>query len=254
MTKDVNNYESTARYFDRAIKEIAEFNNPSDIKVLDFGCGSGSLSQCLTELGYDVYGCDVYSTCAKDAEVNLEKIHVIQQNPYRFPFDDNSFNIVISTSVLEHALNTEEIFYEIERVLKPNGYAMHTYPSKWYLPTEPHINVPLINHLWPHCPKWWLSFWHFIGIRAEIQKNKSWKEVTEINYKYCQDSLCYISNNAYRKLSKNVFGNYSAPMIFYINNAHGGAAKLARKLPFKKLIGFLIGEFRMNFIVMQKKS
>ena len=40
-------------------------------------------------------------------------------------------------------------------------------------------------------------------------------------------------------------------MDFYIQNAHGNAANLARKLPFKKIIGYLIGEFRMNFIVVR---
>ena len=254
MSKDVNNYESTARYFDRAIKDLADFKAPSTIKILDFGCGSGNLSLCLSKLGYDVYGCDVYSTCAKAPEYNIEKLRVIEKKPYKFPFEDNDFDIVISTSVLEHAQNTEEIFQEIKRVLKPGGYAMHMYPSKWYLPTEPHINVPLVNFFWPKCPKWWLSMWHFFGIRAEIQKGKNWKEVTEHNYKYCGDSLCYITNNTYRILSNKIFGNYSAPMNFYIQHAHGNAAELARKLPFKKFIGFLIGEFRMNFIVMKKQD
>ena len=251
-TKDINNYQSTASYFDKAIKEIAKLDNPNKVKILDFGCGGGNLSQCLNQLGYDVYGCDVYSVCARKPEVNLQKIRVIEKSPYRFPFDDNSFDIIVSTSVLEHAQNTEEIFQETRRVLKPNGYAMHMYPSKWYLPTEPHINIPLVNYLWPSCPKWWLTFWHYIGIRAEIQKNKEWKEVVEHNYKYCNESLCYISNSEYKRLSKKIFDNYSAPMDFYIQHAHGNAANLARKLPFKKLIGFLIGEFRMNFIVIKK--
>ena len=130
--------DKTARYFDKAIKEIAKLNNPDEIKILDFGCGGGNLSQCLNELGYDVYGCDVYSTCARKPEVNLKKIRIIEKNPYHFPFDDNNFDIIVSTSVLEHAQNTEEIFQETHRVLKNNGYGLFTVPFFWQLHAEPY--------------------------------------------------------------------------------------------------------------------
>ncbi len=245
-------YEDTALFFDLAIKHTLDRQDKSTIKILDFGCGSGKLSQCLSNIGYETYGCDIYAGCARSPEFNKNRLKQIELDPYTLPYDDNTFDIVISTSVLEHALNTEEIFIEVKRILKPGGYAMHMYPSKWYLPTEPHIKVPLVNFLWPNCPKWWLSLWHFLGVKAEIQKHIPWKKLVDLNYKYCQESLCYITNSQYKKLAKNIFSNYSAPMDFYIEHAYGGAAKLAKRLPFKNISGFLIGLFRMNFIIMRK--
>ena len=42
---------------------VGEFHNLSihkkDIKVLDFGCGSGQLVSQLTSIGYSTYGCDI---------------------------------------------------------------------------------------------------------------------------------------------------------------------------------------------------
>jgi hypothetical protein len=41
-------------------------------------------------------------------------------------------------------------------------------------------------------------------------------------------------------------------MNFYIAHASGGAERLARKLPFKGLLGPLIRETRMSFLVNRK--
>jgi SAM-dependent methyltransferase len=245
-------YYDVALYLQSAIKDIAGYREPSGTKILDFGCGSGKLVKNLISLGYDVRGCDIRPYWEGGLGSEIGSLSTISMTPYRLPFEDDSFDVVVSTSVFEHAQNTEEIFRELHRVLRSNGYSMHLYPGKWYLPSEPHIYVPLVNFLWPNCPRWWLALWARLGIRNEYQHGLSWREVVQINVEYCQHGLCYLTNGKYRKLSREVFGNYSAPMEFYIANSYGGVAKLLRKLPFKRLTGFLAGEFRMNFMVQRK--
>ena len=224
------------------------------VKVLDFDCGKGDLVRDLSSLGYDTYGCDIEAYWEEESEIETSKLSKILLASYRLPFEEGTFDVVVSTSVLEHTQNKEEFFNEIHRVLKKGGYAMHLYPGKWYLPYEPHIYVPFVNMFWPNCPKWWLIAWAKLGVRNEFQKGKSWKEVADLNAQYCRYKLSYWSNRKYRKLSKKVFDNYSAPMKFYINYADGGAAKLFRKLPIKGLWGWLIGNTRMNFIVSKKTA
>ena len=172
--------------------------------------------------------------------------------PYRLPYQDGAFDVVISTSVLEHAQNKEELFIEIRRVLKTGGFSMHLFPAKWYLPSEPHIFVPLVNCFWPNCPRWWLALWALLGVRNQFQYGKPWKEVAEANSEYCAHGLSYWSNRAYRDLSLKIFGNFASPMDFYIKNGYGGIPKLLRKLPFQRLVGWVAGEIRMNFIVVQR--
>jgi SAM-dependent methyltransferase len=243
-----NHLEGAARFFDQAIKELA--NGNLSYKVLDFGCGSGQLVRELSAFGYTVYGCDVVLDDDNKSEKGL--LRKIEIQPYKLPYENNQFDIVVSTSVLEHAQNTEECFQEIARVLKPGGYALHLLPGKFYLPTEPHIFVPLVSWFWPRCPNWWLALWAFLGIRNEFQKGLSWKQTYSQNKSYVKKNLCYKSTKYYEILSKEVFGQFLWPMVFYINHANGGFCRLARKLPFKGLSGILSRELRMGFLVTQK--
>ena len=41
------------------MKEIGALGQPWSVKVLDFGCGSGTLVHCFLALGFDAYGCDI---------------------------------------------------------------------------------------------------------------------------------------------------------------------------------------------------
>lgn len=245
--------QKAAAFLNAAIREICGLNSPDKNMVMDIGCGCGHLVRCLAHLGYDAYGCDINPYWKNESSRDTWRLDTISLTPYRLPFKDNTFDVVLSTSVLEHAQNKEEVFREIHRILKPGGYSMHLFPSKWYLPLEPHIYVPLINYFWPSCPKWWLGLWALFGIRNEFQHNKSWKEVTLENYQYCMNGLSYWPNRKYRRLSVEVFGNYSEPMTFYINNAHGGFAKTFRKMPLRRFWGWLSSEFRMNFIIQRKQ-
>lgn len=216
---------------------------------MDFGCGSGGLVGELTSLGFDAVGCDVF-----DPKDSSQRLKQITQSPYRFPFPDASFDVVTSTSVLEHAQNPEEYMAEISRVLKPGGIAMHLLPGKWYLPTEPHIFVPLVNFFWPRCPDWWFYLWAFLGCRNDFQANMPWTEVAKVNIAYSKTGIIYLRSSEYERLSRRYFSRFEWPMQFFIEHAHGGFASLARRLPFPALWGILSRECRMGFLVQHKLS
>lgn len=235
----------TASFFKKAIRDIAKLSEPSKVKLLDFGCGDGDLVKELRVQGYDAYGCDIIPT-------NSPFLKTISSEQYCLPFEDCTFDIVVSTSVFEHVQNKAEAFSEIARCLKPGGYSMHLIPSKWYLPYEPHIFVPFVNIMWPHVPGWWFTLWAWLGVRNQFQKSKHWKEVRDLNIAYCANCLSYWPTHRYRKLAIRVFGNYRERMDFYVQESHGGAAALARTLPMRSLWAFLLGKTRMIFVIHVK--
>jgi SAM-dependent methyltransferase len=244
-------HENAARFLDVAIQHFRP-GDRATLRVLDFGCGGGALVSTLARLGYDAFGCDVKPYWA-EASPGSERMRIIARSPYALPFDAGSCDVVVSTSVLEHAQNKEEVFPEIHRVLAPSGVALQLYPSKWYLPTEPHIYVPLANVFWPHCPGWWLSLWALLGVRNEYQHGMGWRDVARANRTYCRDGLSYWSHRRYRRLSLQVFGNYADATGFFMEHGYGGLATLARRLRVPpSFAGAASSTFRMSFLVNRK--
>jgi len=62
------------------------------------------------------------------------------------PFADETFDLVVSRSVVEHLQDVEHFFREGRRILKPGGYAVHTFPCK-------HTPFAMINRILPN----WLA-------------------------------------------------------------------------------------------------
>lgn len=56
-------------------------------------------------------------------------VDVVLEDPYKLPFDDNSFDYVISSSCFEHSEFFWLLFLEIIRVLKPAGLFYLNAPS-----------------------------------------------------------------------------------------------------------------------------
>jgi SAM-dependent methyltransferase len=76
-----------------------------DLRVLDLGCG---VNKCKNAIGIDI---DLDSSA--DILADLTQKHL--------PIKDNSVDMVIAKSVLEHISDTLGIFAEVHRILKPGG-------------------------------------------------------------------------------------------------------------------------------------
>lgn len=241
---------SDALFLAGALRDLCRVGDGA--RVLDFGCGRGGMVKDLTSLGFDMWGCDNGLFRQGDYRPNARLLE-IGVAPYRLPFDDDSFDAVISCSVMEHARNKEEAFHEIRRILKPGGVMMHFFPSKYYLPTEPHIFVPFASWLWPNVPKWWLSLWALAGVKNDFQQTMNWQQRAADNVRYCRDGLCYWPLRRYRKAVTAIFGNCAIPDEYYIRKAEGGAARLARKIPLPaKVTGWMVARTRMALLIARK--
>jgi SAM-dependent methyltransferase len=93
---------------------------------MDFGCGSKPYQALFT--GVTAYiGVD-YNGQGHNHE--NEQIDVYYDG-ITIPFEDNSFDSILTNEVLEHIFNLEEIIGELYRVLKPGGKILITTPFAW---------------------------------------------------------------------------------------------------------------------------
>jgi ubiquinone/menaquinone biosynthesis C-methylase UbiE len=104
------------------------------LKVLDFGCGTGSSAIVLAEQGATVVGVEPERVSLDVAErrvtdLGFEDRIALQQIPYltgnseTLPFADAAFDLATVIGVLEHALPHERrhCVRELARVVKPGG-------------------------------------------------------------------------------------------------------------------------------------
>ena len=84
-------------------------------KLLDMGCGEKPYSLIYDELVEESIGCDV-ETCVHD-----KRAIDVFATADSLPFEDESFDTVICTNVLEHVSEAFKGFEEIARVTKKGG-------------------------------------------------------------------------------------------------------------------------------------
>lgn len=103
---------------DRVQYLVANFKGYLAGKVLDVGCDEAYLRHLLPECEYT--GIDINGN--PNIKVNLESIE-------KLPFDDNFFDSVICSDVLEHLDNLHFVFGELIRVAKK--YIVISLPNNW---------------------------------------------------------------------------------------------------------------------------
>jgi SAM-dependent methyltransferase len=92
-------------------------------RVLDVGAGEAPWRELMREVEYVAVDVD-----SADAFGMRRKEHVTYYDGKKLPFDDESFDHVLCTEVLEHVPKPESLLDDIKRVLKPGGSLVLTVP------------------------------------------------------------------------------------------------------------------------------
>ena len=112
-----------------AVEYIASaFPDLADVRVVDIGAGGGGLISELARRGASCAALD-YPTCT------LPGVDTISHdlNSGTLPFEDESFDVVVATEVVEHLRMQYAVLHEMVRVLKPGGLLVITIPNYWNL-------------------------------------------------------------------------------------------------------------------------
>jgi ubiquinone/menaquinone biosynthesis C-methylase UbiE len=118
------------RHYELVAADVAKFCSTG--RLLDIGTGPGRLLIPLHRLapqmeliGTDISEAMVAQACANIAKAGLsDTVRIEQAGARMLPFEDNSFDIVISSASLHHWKEPQECMTEIHRILKPGGFAL----------------------------------------------------------------------------------------------------------------------------------
>lgn len=101
-----------------SLREIDLSDFTPGMRVLDLGCGEGRQVETLVKLGCDVVGID---PCPETvARCRVRGLNVIQASGERLPFEDGTFDAVISRVVLPYT-DERQVIAEAARVLRTGG-------------------------------------------------------------------------------------------------------------------------------------
>lgn len=118
--------------------------------VLEVGFGTGYQSIAFAGAGAIVVGLEVNTVLVDIARANAAHASVpatfVMYEGSRMPFEDATFDYVVSTSVFEHVDNLPLMIREIHRVLRPGGRAYISFPNR-LAPRETHTGMLFLHYL-----------------------------------------------------------------------------------------------------------
>ena len=140
------------------IKIIRELKLSPDAKILDTGCGGGSLINHIYNMGFkNVYGFDISISGINLAKKNFPVLennffvhNVYEPNlPMNIP---QKYDLIISMEVIEHLYSPKTYLKNIGLWLKDDGYLILTTPFHGYLKN---ILISLLNKFDSHFNPLW---------------------------------------------------------------------------------------------------
>lgn len=115
----------------KILKEVGEIKGK---EILDAGCEAGHLSIEFLKKGANVTAIDIVEPALNKFREKIKNTQysstILKAAIQEIPFENNKFDVVICSEVLEHAPDTKKCVYELMRVLKYGGHLIVTFPNE----------------------------------------------------------------------------------------------------------------------------
>ncbi len=137
------------------------------LRILDAGCGRGfylRMASLLCRRG-TIIGIDRDADCVARAQGALRgrsNVSIMRGDICRLPFDDDSFDFIVCSEVLEHLPDDDRALIELRRVLAPGGTLAVSVPCRDFPFSWDPINWVLMRVAGRHVPArmhWLAGIW-----------------------------------------------------------------------------------------------
>src|SRR3989338_4381007 len=125
--------ENSNRDNRKVFYELLDFVKPG-LKLLDLACGDGLDLVYYKKSGAEIHGIDASEELIKIAKEKLPEEDLRVSLFEKTPFEDNTFDVVLSKYAIQTSVDMNSVFKEIYRILKPGGILMYlvTHPFRQY--------------------------------------------------------------------------------------------------------------------------
>ena len=123
-------WERAAEHYDRCVGALTSgFVDPlltaagvaPGTQLLDVACGPGYVVATATNRQAQAVGLDVSAAVVRRARAEHPELDIREADAHNLPFDDASFDVVVSNFGVLHFADPERFFTEAGRVLRPGG-------------------------------------------------------------------------------------------------------------------------------------
>lgn len=141
--------------------------------ILDAGCGEGFTLEYLRvrNIGKSYEGIDFLQKAVEIGNKVHPKIKLKQASIYELPYKDNSFDLVLSTEVLEHLEEPKKALKEIFRVSKK--YVVLSVPNEPIFMGSNFLRGKNWSRLGNDIEH--INHWTFLGFESFVKKNSEAK-------------------------------------------------------------------------------
>ena len=116
-------------------------------RLLDVGCGDKTYEEIFLPFVDSYLGIEHEATYSATNAASRQKKADVLYDGKRLPFEDRSFDTVLSLQVLEHTPRPGDLLAEMARVLSDEGILMVTVPFSFRLHEEPHDYFRFTPHV-----------------------------------------------------------------------------------------------------------
>lgn len=131
-----------------------------DAPVLDFGAGSGWVSEFCARMGFHVVAFDIHGdlkACLEnrvraDSRIDASLLSFSHGNGHEMPFEDGQFGHLLCYDTLHHMEDYPKVFSEFFRVLRKGGRAIFVEPGARHSISPD--TIAFVNEQKKHDPTW----------------------------------------------------------------------------------------------------
>ena len=187
----------------QVFNEVYPDNFKKPGKLLEVGCGRGSISSHFAENGWKCTLLDYSKSVLETAKLifsgNQHEAEFVSGDARDLPIEDNSYDAVVSIGLLEHFDDIDQIINEQFRILKPGGVFLG-----YVVPERPDNVQRYFN---------WLNklIRFFYSLFSSSESLKAAKEEVFRSDNYSDHYLAVINKLNVRDIKS--FGMYPVPMV-----------------------------------------